>query len=118
MRRVLVTGSRDLTDRTPVWEALLAQAKIAGGLDKITVIHGDACGADAHAKNFCKVYEVAEEKFPADWKSFGKAAGPIRNSVMIAAGADVVLAFPRGKARGTMDCASKARAKEIPVIFG
>jgi len=118
VRRVLVTGSRDLTDRTPVWEALMAQAKIAGGLTKITVIHGDACGADAHAKNFCKVYEVLEEKYPADWKSFGKAAGPIRNSVMIAAGVDVVLAFPRGKARGTMDCATKARHAEIPVIFG
>jgi hypothetical protein len=96
----------------------MAQAKIAGGLDKITVIHGDACGADAHARNFCKVYEVAEEKHPADWKSFGKAAGPIRNSVMIATGADVVLAFPRNAGRGTMDCVMKARAKEIPVIFG
>lgn len=118
MRRVLVTGSRELTDRIPVWEALLAQAKIAGGLTKLTVIHGAARGADTHARDFCRAYRVAEEKYPADWETFGKAAGHIRNAIMVASTPDVCLAFPRGESRGTYNCVERAKHAGIAVIFG
>lgn len=119
MRRVLITGSRDLTDRNIVYEALRVQAKIAGELDRLTVIHGDARGADTLAHQWCMHFpDVTEERYPADWDTHGKAAGHIRNGVMVRAGADVVLAFPRGEARGTMGCVAYAKKAGIPVIFG
>jgi hypothetical protein len=109
-----------LKDKDVVHEALRAQARIAGGLKHITVIHGAcATGADAFAHQWCQFFpDVTEETYAPNWDSFGKAAGPIRNSIMVASGADVVLAFPRGEGRGTMDCVLKARQAGLPVIFG
>lgn len=53
--------------------------------------------------------------FPADWGSLGKAAGPIRNSLMLTeANPSLVIAFPGGK--GTADMISKARAAGVKVI--
>lgn len=119
-RRVLVTGWRYLKDRQVVEEALWAQARIAGGLDRLIVIQGECPygGADLFAKEWAIRHGVEHEDVPADFKSFGKAAGPIRNSVMVASGADVCIAFPRGEARGTGDCIDKAKAAGIPVITG
>ena len=52
--------------------------------------------------------------FPADWKTYGRAAGPLRNARMIAEGKpDLVLAFPGG--RGTADMTRKARAAGVEV---
>jgi hypothetical protein len=69
--------------------------------------------------------EVAEklgmqiEAYPADWATFGKAAGPRRNAVMVASGADAVLAFPLGRSPGTRHCMRLAEKAGIRVInFG
>lgn len=53
--------------------------------------------------------------FPANWKKFGKAAGPLRNVKMIEEGKpDVVIAFPGG--HGTANMVALAEASGIPVI--
>jgi hypothetical protein len=118
MRRVLVTGSRNLSDEQAVHEALWAQARIAGNLDQIIVIHGAAKGADKHARRFCQLWRVAEESYPANWEKHGKAAGAIRNGIMVDAGADVCLAFPREGSKGTYDCIERAKKAGIPVVLG
>lgn len=119
MRRVLVTGSRDLEDKRPVQENIRAQAKIAGGYEHLTVVHGHCPkGADHWADDFCSYYpEITVERHPADWDRLGKAAGFLRNLQMVKLGADVCLAFPRGEARGTMHCALAAKDAKIPVVF-
>lgn len=120
MRRVLVTGARILTDRDAVDEALWAQARLAGGLNQLIVVHGDCPrGADRFAREFCERYpKVQEERHPADWDTHGKAAGFIRNHNMVTLGADVCLAFPRGESRGTLDCVSRAKSAGIAVVYG
>lgn len=142
MRRVLVTGSRNLKDATPVWEALIAQARIAGGVDQLIVIEGRCPygGADLHAQDFCTRYGAINEPYPALWDVpchddrnvahcrhlrhrkngdvYYSCAGFIRNQRMVDAGADVCLAFPRGESKGTYDCAKRAKKAKIPVIFG
>ena len=121
-RRVLVTGSRDLgrSYLPNIYGDLRAQSRIAGGLHNLTVIHGGCpTGADAWAHHFCEFFaDVVEEVYEAEWETYGKAAGPVRNSVMVASVPDVVLAYPRGEARGSYDCIAKAKAAKIPVIFG
>jgi hypothetical protein len=136
VRRVLVTGSRDLDQKGIVYEALWHQARVAGGLNNLTVIHGAANGADSIASEWCKDWpEVTEEKVPADWtrdcgqgcfhkpryrngQRYCPVAGNLRNQEMVDRGADVCLAFPRGEARGTNDCIRRAKKAGIPVILG
>ena len=40
------------------------------------------------------------ERYPADWKQYGKSAGPRRNMQMAEAGDDIIC-FWDGKSRGT-----------------
>ncbi|MFJ9029048.1 SLOG family protein [Streptomyces sp. NPDC102274] len=117
--RVLVTGSRDWEDEdlirhqiTRVW--LLANLPFV-------VVHG-ACptGADWIAGGWVNDVAVAhlgpviEEPHPADWKTHGRAAGPIRDQRMVRLGADMCLAFIHKGTRDATGCADLAEAAGIP----
>lgn len=52
--------------------------------------------------------------FPADWWQYNKAAGPLRNTQMIIAGADLVAGFLHPESKGTRDCLDKAKRAKIP----
>lgn len=122
--RVLVTGSRTWTNPRPIYAALnraLADARTIG--ETLTVVHG-ACktGADRYAHDWCDTHialgdPVIEDPHPANWHKHSKKGGPIRNTEMVNLGADHCHAFPRGDAKGTRDCAAKARAAGIPVTY-
>lgn len=121
--RILITGSREWSDRFTVWAALddlLAEARKAPGLGPfLTVVHGDARGADYWAKTWAIGHAplVANEPHKADWKTTGKAAGIWRNRHMVNLGADLCLAFfqPGAANRGTADCVRRAEEAGIPV---
>ena len=119
-RRVLVTGSRDWTDDR-VWLALDDQLRIAQeNNEPLMVVHGAARGADTLAHEWVLTHQafgddVDEDPHSADWNRYGKAAGPIRNSVMVKKGAAVCLAFPLPGSIGTLDCMEKAERAKIPV---
>jgi hypothetical protein len=54
--------------------------------------------------------------FPADWGTFGKRAGPIRNKQMLEEGKpDLVIAFWDGNSPGTKNMIDQAQAKGISV---
>lgn len=119
--RVLVTGSRDWTDR----EVLMARldesldAALRAGMPMV-LVHG-ACpkGADNLADQWARLRDVTTEPHPADW-SKGHGAGYARNKEMVDLGADICLAFmmPCSKpscrqqgfhpSHGTFHCASLA----------
>lgn len=110
--RLLITGSREFKDTAKMEEALSLAAKEAAGRP-ITLVHGDARGADRLAEEVAKRILPADtkiEKHPADWSGLGKGAGMARNSEMVKATADLVLAFfVKGiEARGTGDTVKKA----------
>jgi hypothetical protein len=52
--------------------------------------------------------------FDADWDTYGKRAGFLRNTTIVEH-ADQVIAFYDGKSKGTADTVAKAREKGIPV---
>jgi hypothetical protein len=124
--RILVTGSRDWLNPFVISYAIeevlwpYFNLPLPSGVDgdKSPVIGHGACptGADYFANMYAewKGYEV--EKYPAEWKIFGKAAGPIRNQVMVDSGADVVLAFKNPDSRGTQDCINRAKKAGLKVI--
>lgn len=115
--RVLVTGSRDYYREDTIASALTAQAMAA--TDAPTVIEG-ACpsGADAIAHRLARSWRWPWERYPADWRRHGKAAGHLRNQVMVDSGPDVCLAFfATGSAnRGTSDCVARAMKAGIRVF--
>lgn len=118
--RILVTGSRDLTDTDLVHDAL-SEAFERFDTDDFVVIHGGARGADRMAGEWVALmrrYGVHEEVYNADWKKYGRSAGPRRNSEMIATKPDLVLAFYRAGAAniGTSDCVAKAGVARVTVI--
>ena len=115
--RILVTGSRNWTDR---WAMEGALGEVIGG-DPAVILHGDADGADALASYIiiewakdCGIWGL--ERFPADWDKHGKAAGPIRNAQMLTEGKpDICLAFPLPGSKGTWDMIRKANEAGIEV---
>lgn len=116
--KVLVTGSRDWSDKRAVHLALKQ-------LPPDTVIIHGACptGADAMADAIAKKLGLTVRAYPADWEAEGKKAGPIRNSTMLrkehVQGDPIqrVLAFTLDleRSRGTRDMVTKAKAKGIKV---
>lgn len=78
--RVLVCGDREWTAIEPIRAVL---QKYPPGT---VVIHGAARGADTLADQVAKELGFDVDPYPADWKKFKKAAGPIRNSQMLAEG--------------------------------
>lgn len=111
--RVLVCGGRDFCDSSRVWGELDALHRVIPH-ECMRVIQGGAHGADQIAREWCASRFVVYENYAADWKTHGKAAGPLRNQRMIDQGKpDLVLAFPGG--RGTADMVRRAKTAGIRV---
>jgi hypothetical protein len=118
--RVLVTGSRHWRDATVIEDALDDAILSRPASAQMVVVHGDcATGADRIADEWARAAAttcpIRVERHPADWRTHGKAAGPIRNKTMVAAGADLVLAFLLPNSRGTAHTIALADAAGIPV---
>jgi hypothetical protein len=109
--RVLVCGGRDFADQLLVYstlDATHADSPIS------CLIEGGAPGADHFGMTWAWNNNVPRERYDADWKAHGRAAGPIRNQRMIDEGKpDLVIAFPGG--RGTADMVKRAEAAGIEV---
>lgn len=121
--RVLVCGSRHLANLDLAWNWLEDNARDlcaeATGRDsnaQIThVIEGGARGADEAARCWARASGIPMLTFTPDWDRYGRQAGPIRNTQMLAEGRpDAVIAFPGGV--GTADMVRKARAARLPVV--
>ena len=111
--KVLITGSREWTDGEVIYAAL-------SKLPKSTIIvHGAARGADTYAESAATQLGLSMDRYPADWNTHGKAAGPFRNQQMLDAGVDLVLAFhpDLDSSKGTRDMVNRAMKAGIPVVL-
>jgi hypothetical protein len=132
--RILVTGSRDWTNRAAVEDTLTAALALAVALSQVLIVVHGACrtGTDAIVQEWAERQRdrgrpVEIEPHRAEWRTHGLAAGPIRNQEMVDAGADAAFAFigpcrKRGCSRpqphgthGASGCAEAAEAAGIPV---
>jgi len=118
--RLLVCGSRTWTDRARLREVLdRLVSQHHGDGQVVTVIEGDARGADRLAGQLARRRGWRLERYPADWTRQGRAAGFRRNARMLRQGRpDLVVAFtvgPLAESRGTADMVRRARAAGVPV---
>lgn len=109
--RILVCGGRDFTDSRALYRAL-DRVNAKHGITHI--ISGGAGGADKLAENYADSINAWKCIYPADWETHGKAAGPMRNQLMVDEGKpDACVAFPGG--RGTADMIARCKKAGIPV---
>ena len=114
--KVIVAGCRDFAD----YELLKEKCDFYLQNQKpedIVIVSDHASGADALGKHYAQERGYETEIYPADWKTNGRAAGPIRNAQM-ATVADALIAFWDGKSRGTknmIDTATK-RGLQVAVV--
>lgn len=105
--RVIFTGGRRYRSLSKVREVIRELPS------DVVIIHGCARGADSLVEEVAKELGLQTEHFPADWRKYGRAAGPIRNEQMLLSGADLVIAFPGN--RGTADMVRRAKKAGVTV---
>lgn len=76
------------------------------------VLCGCANGVNANGKRWAIDNDVKVEFYLANWQRFEKAAGPMRNSKMVANAEALVLIWD-GKSKGSADVLAKAKAKGL-----
>lgn len=81
------------------------------------IISGGASGADKLAEEIALLQRIPIRIVRANWATYGKAAGPMRNGAMLGLEPDLVLAFhPKsGITKGTLDMVTKARKAGVEV---
>jgi anaerobic selenocysteine-containing dehydrogenase len=117
VRRVMVTGSRDWDDKMAIDRALFNYWYQAGRVKDILLIEGGARGADELARICWETAGFHTEQFPADWATYGKRAGIIRNLQMLDTEPEHVLAFINNNSRGASHAAAEAERRGIPVTY-
>ena len=112
--RVIIAGSRTITDLLELEKAITASGIFLDNGSITEVICGNAQGADEVGKLYAAFHNIPIKYFLPDWKAYGKAAGPIRNSQM-AENADALILLWDGKSKGSQDMLNKANAKGLKV---
>jgi hypothetical protein len=110
-----------MTTVAAVMDGLAGVPARQGG--QLVVITGGATGADAEAYHVARHHGYETEVYLADWESYGRAAGPIRNQRMLDEGKpDIVVAFkndldPTLSKGGTEHMLKIAQAAGVPTIW-
>lgn len=107
--RTIIAGSRTVEHM-----ALVEQAIAASGFRITEVVSGCAAGADLYGEQWAKRQMIPIKRFPADWRTYGKRAGPLRNADM-AAYSDQLIAVWDGVSHGTRDMIERARHHGLKV---
>ncbi len=114
IKRVVIAGCRDYSNYE---EAKLYIDFCLSNIRKennIIILSGHANGADLIGERYAKENGFKVEIYPANWKKYGRSAGPIRNRQM-AEVCDYVICFWDGKSRGTKSMIEFAKECNKPV---
>lgn len=107
--RMIVAGGRDFLDEKLLTSTLDG---LREDFVEIEIVSGHASGADRMAEAYAKQLGIPLKVFPADWKKYGRGAGPVRNREMLAyiqESNPVVTAFWDGQSKGTKNMIEQAR---------
>ena len=111
--RIIIAGSRHITDYQ-VLKNVMNRIFRDRNTRNLTVISGTAAGADQLGEEFAKRNQLKLCRFPADWETYGRAAGPKRNEEMARFAVSdrsegILVALWDGKSPGTKNMISTAK---------
>jgi hypothetical protein len=110
--KVIIAGGRDFNDFRQL-EAVCNHH--LSKLKDVEIVSGMANGADKLGERYAKKHKLPVKRFPAKWKTNGKAAGHIRNKEM-ADYSDMLIAFWDKQSSGTGNMIELAKSKGIEVV--
>jgi predicted Rossmann fold nucleotide-binding protein DprA/Smf involved in DNA uptake len=109
--KVIIAGSRNVKFTLEELDTLIVKSEY-----KITeVISGGAKGIDKLGERWAAKHEILLSVYHADWETYGKKAGILRNKQMVDH-ADALIAVWDGQSHGTQSTIKFAHEKQIPVI--
>lgn len=113
--KLAIVGSRNFTDYNMMCKFIESKFDIS---DIDAIVSGGAKGADKLAERFAANHNLLLLVKEADWKHYGRAAGPMRNKQIIGE-ADAVVAFPSHSSKGTLNSMNLARkaCKRLEVMY-
>lgn len=117
--RVIVAGTRTFSDYE------LLRSKLDDFVSKLkqkypdkqaVIITGAAKGADQLGSLYARNHNIPLKEFPADWNTYGRAAGPIRNQQMLDYALHeipILIVFWDGESRGTKNMMGIAKRQNV-----
>lgn len=111
MFKVIVAGSRHFTDYIFVKSVL--NHYLSNQTD-VEIVSGCAQGVDKLGEQYAKENGLPVKRFPADWNTYGRAAGPIRNKQM-AEYADALILFWNGSSPGSKNMLKNAKEMNLKI---
>ncbi|MCK0510242.1 SLOG family protein [Aromatoleum buckelii] len=110
--RVIIAGSRNASQR----DVLAALERCSWTGFATCIVCGGAKGADEHGAEWGKQQGLEVKNYPADWKKYGKRAGPVRNREM-AENAEGLIAVWDGSSRGTANMIETAEQAGLRIFI-
>ena len=80
-----------------------------------TIISGGCRGTDILAERYAAENNIPIRIYKPNWDSYGKKAGPIRNSLIVF-DSNMIIAFVHPNSVGTLDTIKKAKKVGLVVI--
>ena len=114
IKRVVIAGCRDYNNYDEAKKFIDFCLSNVRKENNIVVLSGCASGADAIGERYAEENGFRVEKYPADWKTYGRSAGPRRNKQMAEVG-DYVICFWDEASNGTKSMIDYARKCGKPV---
>lgn len=109
--KIVIAGSRKFNDYDFLKKKVNKFLENKKDSHKIIIISGHAKGTDELGERYAKEKGYNTKIYPAEWKKYGRAAGPIRNKIMINK-ANALIAFWDGKSRGTSSSINLAKEEK------
>lgn len=95
--KIIIAGGRNYVGnlKDVVAVTALLESLLESYGKQLEIVSGGCEGADQWGEVLADVCGIKYKRFPADWRQYGRAAGPIRNKEMVDY-ADVLIALPGG----------------------
>lgn len=109
--KTIIAGTRTINDYNMVLKAIKDSNFVI-----TEIVSGGAEGPDKLGEVYANANQIPIKHFLADWKTFGKSAGPIRN-IEMGDYADALIAIWDGESAGTRQMISYAQKKRLKIFI-
>ena len=114
IKRIVIAGCRNYNNYEEAKKYIDICIKEIKNKYTLIFVSGSCSGADMLGERYAKEHNYQIERYPAQWKKYGKKAGPLRNKQMIDIG-DFIICFWDGESRGTKTTIDFAKSLQKPL---